>query len=620
MRPRAQCRVEPAQVVQLGHQFEAGAGHVEVVAVGRAALELTVEHVLAAPRVRTTVEVLLRAVIKARNAARRVKERQRHLEARGVSADAGAEEPRVVVVVEVEHQRIERRRVVVQCAQVAVATLDLAGAARGRSEHAADLVIHRIVEHAIHLVVAAGFCARVGTALAVGSVENLAEHEKVRLVGRRRGGSDHRRPFIPESHLDVFDRVDAIGIEPRGVDPVTPDLLHLGPHVGRFGAEIVQRCQLAQFDLRGIRPVRRAAVVVENIREARVAENLRQVRVGERRGILLPARVVAQVVAGRRVFERGPTRIATVHPCAAVVHDNIIDHENSALVRLGNQALQIGQRAHARIHRIEIRRRVSVVITVGVFDHRRDPDRRRAEGLDVVELLLDALEITAVGLAAIGLIVIRQQTVVRRVRVEKPVGDDLVNTLVAPEIRRVFRRVARIEREDDFVEGESRIPHPDVERVRAGGRHGDRHRHGRAGSLVRPRPRTRLGQVDLCGGRTCTIETHINGNRFRRLRIAPDPDVIGARVGEVDSVLEFRRSRGPTRSHGHRVVRQDLHQTRAAEAADCRRCGPCVCVRDAVDRIGNCPGDVRRRRRHLRFDPHRAVGFRGLRRQRSGNK
>ena len=47
------------------------------------------------------------------------------------------------------------------------------------------------------------------------------------------------RPFVPETHLHVLDRVDAVGVEADRINPVRPDLLHPLPHVGRRRAEII---------------------------------------------------------------------------------------------------------------------------------------------------------------------------------------------------------------------------------------------------------------------------------------------------------------------------------------------------------------------------------------------
>ena len=88
-----------------------------------------------------------------------------------------------------------------------------------------------------------------------------------------------------------------------------------------------------------------------------------------------------------------------------------------------------------RVHLVKIPPGVAVKLAVRVQHHRRNPDGRRAERLDVIQFLLDALEIAAVnGRAAVaGRFIIAVGVVVRRVAVVKAVGDDLVNALRLPE-------------------------------------------------------------------------------------------------------------------------------------------------------------------------------------------
>jgi hypothetical protein len=124
----AQGRVEAAEVVEFGHELEARAGHAEVVAERGALLVGTVKHVLPVGRVGPAVEILLGPVVEAGDAARGVEKGQGQLEP-GRRAAAGVEKARVVVVVEIEHERVERGGIVVRCRQVVVAVLDLPGVA-----------------------------------------------------------------------------------------------------------------------------------------------------------------------------------------------------------------------------------------------------------------------------------------------------------------------------------------------------------------------------------------------------------------------------------------------------------------------------------------------------------
>jgi len=63
-----------------------------------------------------------------------------------------------------------------------------------------------------------------------------------------------------------------------------------------------------------------------------------------------------------------------------------------------------------------------VILPAGVQDKRGNPNRRRAERLDVVELALDAFEIAAVNGAAVAGIVIAVGIVVGCVAVAKSIA------------------------------------------------------------------------------------------------------------------------------------------------------------------------------------------------------
>jgi hypothetical protein len=65
-------------------------------------------------------------------------------------------------------------------------------------------------------------------------------------------------------------------------------------------------------------------------------------------------------------------------------------------------------------------------LAVRVQHDRRNPNGRRAERLDVIQFLLSAEKVAAVNTAAAAGVEIPVGIVVRRVAVEKAVGDDLV--------------------------------------------------------------------------------------------------------------------------------------------------------------------------------------------------
>jgi len=183
----AQRGIESPQIIEFGHQLKPRMGHVEVVAQGRPLFVEPIEHVLPVGRVRAAVKILLRAVVQRGNAPRGVHEDQGHLQT-SCGAARGIQKTWVVMVVQIQDQRIQGGGIVVSRGQIVVTALNLAGVAGGRGKHAAHLVIERIVEHALHFVDPAGFRARVGTHLGIGSVKHLPELEKIRFVrglGRR---------------------------------------------------------------------------------------------------------------------------------------------------------------------------------------------------------------------------------------------------------------------------------------------------------------------------------------------------------------------------------------------------------------------------------------------------
>ncbi len=263
--------IQPAQVVEFGHQPEARVGHIEVVPQRRPLLEGPVKHILAIVGIRPAVKILLRAVIEARDAPGGVQEDQCHLEP-GRGASGGGEETRVVVIIKIENQGIQRSGIIIRRSKVVVSRLDGPGSAGRGGEDAVHLVVQRVVQHAFHFVNAAAFGSRVGTAFAVRTVKDLAELEKVRLVGCLGGFADFRGPGVPETHLHVFHGIEAVGIESHGVDPVGPDFLHFLADVGGFGPEIIQGKQFPVLHLGCITPILRGAVVMEDVVEIGVSE------------------------------------------------------------------------------------------------------------------------------------------------------------------------------------------------------------------------------------------------------------------------------------------------------------------------------------------------------------
>ena len=104
--------------------------------------------------------------------------------------------------------------------------------------------------------------------------------------------------------------------------------------------------------------------------------------VGARRGPAVP--VVVRVARVLRGDEPGM-------PVAGVVDHQVHDHLDAALVRLGQQVLEVGHAAVLRVDAVVIGDVVAVVAGRGVDRHQ--PDAADAERLQVVELGGDAVEV-----------------------------------------------------------------------------------------------------------------------------------------------------------------------------------------------------------------------------------
>src|SRR2546421_1947648 len=84
-------------------------------------------------------------------------------------------------------------------------------------------------------------------------------------------------------------------------------------------------------------------------------------------------------------------------PRAAVVERQVADHAQTALVRGAKQRVQSVVAPEQRIDAVEAGRVIAVRAARG--EERRQIDDVRAEALDVVEMVRDAVEVAAVQLA-----------------------------------------------------------------------------------------------------------------------------------------------------------------------------------------------------------------------------
>ena len=116
-----------------------------------------------------------------------------------------------------------------------------------------------------------------------------------------------------------------------------------------------------------------------------------------------------------------------------MIDDDVIDDQQTPRVRRRGKMLQIREAAPMRVHLVKIAARIAVELPAAIEHHRRNPDRRRSQRLDVIQFLLNSLEITPVHRSGAAGVVIPVGVVVRRIAIKKAVGDDLVNALGLPE-------------------------------------------------------------------------------------------------------------------------------------------------------------------------------------------
>jgi len=256
------------------------------------------------------------------------------------------------------------------------------------------------------------------------------------------------------------------GVDPEAVDaeldPGGVDVAHARHDLGPLGEQVVEPDEVAVR--RGLTRERRvAAVVVERhvvepggrlgVLVARVQE--RRVREGDLRVHLreLPAHVVAVVeglargVLVREVLLR-PVRVLAplvVDDVGGVVRDDVEEDLHPLAVGGVDERLHVGVRAEVGVDRGEVGDPVAVVagaLLAGrplhglVLEARGEPDGRRAQALDVVELARQALEVAAVVEGLVGGVEAGLQPgsgepagVVAGVAVGEPVGHDEVEPL-----------------------------------------------------------------------------------------------------------------------------------------------------------------------------------------------
>ena len=411
-------------------------------------------------------EALLVAVVDDRVAAREVHQLVREPVARRplrvarvlVVADDHLADAAHVVVAE------ERRQLVDVGVGVGVPVVVLEeglqrGVATTPGGEVAGRLLEREVQHRLDLVVGGEV-----RGVALGLVEDLAEHEELRLAVGLRVVDQARPELLPEGVVDVLHGVDAEAVDPEVLDPGAVDVDEPVDHLGVLGEQVVEAEEVAVLAvLAGEGRV--AAVVVERavVEPGRDLEvllaRLEHGRVGERRlrvelGEPAPPRVVAVVELLARGGAVGLGVLGDVGRARAflvaddvrgVVGDDVEVDLHAAVVGGVDQGGQVLVAAEVRVDLGEVGDPVAVVARRGavleldrlVLEARGQPDGVGAQPLDVVELVEDALEVTTVveplagGVEAGDQPVVAQTAlVVRGVGVLEAVGHHEVEVLV----------------------------------------------------------------------------------------------------------------------------------------------------------------------------------------------
>src|SRR5665213_298838 len=174
----------------------------------------------------------------------------------------------------------------------------LFGVAIGAAKDGIDFEIKGVIQYRNELEGSATHRSGVGTAFGIGLVRHFAEHEKIRLALRRRKRMNGRAPGLPESHLHMLDRIDAVAVEASLLDPILVYLAHLSSDIVRLSSEIIQAAQFAQFNLSGVLVILDIALVVKTVGQRWICG----VEI-EGRGILPRGITKAQFVTRRRILE-----------------------------------------------------------------------------------------------------------------------------------------------------------------------------------------------------------------------------------------------------------------------------------------------------------------------------
>ena len=309
-------------------------------------------------------------------------------------------------------------------------------------------------------------------------VIDLAEHEEVVVAGLA-GGLRHRRPeLLPEAQVHVLDGVDAEPVDAEA-HPLGVDVDHAVDDLGALGEQVVQPGEVAVRVRLALE--RRVAAVVVHRRVVEPRGGLgggvlgagergrdREGRGGVQLGEVVGAHEVAvveglpgRVEVGLGVLGHVGGRPRRLDHVGGVVGDDVEEHLHTAGVGGVDELAHLLVGAQVRVDAGEVGRPVAVVgrrllpgrpLHRSVHEGRRQPQRGRAEALDVVEVLDQAAQVAAVVEALVGRVEAVGQPVagdaagvVGGVAVGEAVGHDEVEPLAGQGRAQGVRRVVGVD-------------------------------------------------------------------------------------------------------------------------------------------------------------------------------
>ena len=293
-------------------------------------------------------------------------------------------------------------------------------------------------------------------------VVHLAEGEEVTLADALRVLANGVAEDACELRLDVLERVDPIGVHVVAGDQVLvgtdEGVAHgvirstLGRDLAIIGDQFLEGKEVARCLLLPRGPVESVSAAAQEIvslqllrPEARVSRRLgRKLRpVGPAAAVgVPPADRVGCIAAPRGQAAAGPIGEGILEHVAGMVQHDVEDHVHAAVVRRVHQRPQFSLderrvlsrflrvRRQARVDGDEVLDAVAVVarLELAILHHRRQPQRARAQLLQIIQLLPDAVQRAALERAVAAV----PREARRARRVVEPVHEDEIDPRVTP--------------------------------------------------------------------------------------------------------------------------------------------------------------------------------------------